>query len=103
MKKVTVILSMFVIGFSANAFAQATESMSINFTKMTNHKPKAKPGEAGYTTVTMSDVLVSSAKPNEAPKPTAKPIAQPVKPAKARDFLLDLGDIKGEAPEPKKK
>lgn len=104
MKKVTVILSMFVIGFTGNAYSQKkpSDQMSINFTKVEAQKPQPKPGETGYMKITMEDALISSAQPKETAKPAAKPIAAPVKPKKASDYLMELDGIKGESPEPKK-
>jgi len=94
MKKVTVILSMFVFACTSQSFAQNAARPAAIKTK----PAEPKPGEAGYMKVTMKDVLVSSAKPKETAKPAPKPIAPPVKPNKASaDFYLKIDGINGES------
>ena len=57
-----------------------------------------KHGETGYMQIKMTDVLVSSAKSNQAAKPdNALKKLDTKKPGnKASDYLLDLSDVKGE-------
>jgi len=93
MKKVTVILSMFVFAITSQSFAQnAARPAALKI------KPaEPKPGEKGYK-ATMSDVLVSSAKTKETAKPAAKPIAPPAKPSKATiDFYIKIDGVNGES------
>ncbi len=98
MKKVTVILSMLFTIFAGHSFAQSTtsETLTLNGTGTAAKRPSGsgqqqkpvngvapQPGQTGYMKIKMSDVPVSSSKPNETAKPAVKPIAQPVKPKKA--------------------
>ena len=66
MKKVTIILSMFVFAISSQTFAQKPAQLDSSNNKITN-----KPEQTSYVKITFKDLVVSSAQP----KPTAKPSA----------------------------
>jgi len=94
MKKVTVILSMFVMAVSSQTFAQnAAQPAPVKI----NPAPP-KPGETGYMEIKMEKAVGTSAqpKPTAKPKPAAK-IAQPKPGTKTPDFFLEIETIKGES------
>ncbi len=83
MKKVTVILSMFVIGFTSNSFAQNSPA-----TKISNGNKEANPILICLLLPAVKDNNVPAAKSNETPKP----IGQAVQPKKAAaDYFLKIG------------
>lgn len=91
MKKVTIILSIFVFAISSQTFAQNTAKPAT----LKNKPTEPKPGEAGYR-YELKNILVTSAQPTPAskpaakpaPKPAAKPIAIPAPAPKPTPILL---------------
>jgi len=86
MKKVTIVLSMFVCALSSQTFAQdAPNSAPV---KVKAAAPR--PGETGYQEYKMKDILISSAQPKTAPKPSTKTKAVAVPAPKPTPILMPL-------------
>lgn len=107
MKKVTVMLSLFILACAVKSTAQNGTTKPARDTTGKNTKPIAKPTPGTKATDYLMDFdgvkgeSVDKKKTKGKEKEESKPIAQPAPGTKA-DIYIKIDDIKGESRDPKK-